>query len=216
MAWLKSHQELPNHPKLLDLSAAMNWDEDLALGKLHRFWYWCMDYAEDGDLRKHNDDRLARAVGLNGEAGKRFVKAMILSCWIDQKPYFRVHDWWEYAGGWLLAKYKRSPSKWEKVRDSYVTVTATAKEEIRGEERTDNYRNGSPPAVDFSEYRVPFGKLKGVHILSLALDECHIYLKSRRLSAEFAAALKWRISLKAMEKTGGAVIAGLPALKDAP
>lgn len=69
---------------------------------------------------------------------------------------------------------------------------------------------------DFSDYRIPFGKLKGVHIMSVAVDECKKYLQSERLSRKCKAALEWRISVKAMEKTGGATLGGLPKLKGIP
>jgi hypothetical protein len=117
--WLESHQSLRDEPKLHDLSHLMGWEYDLALGKLHRFWYWCVDYAEDGDLRRHNDDRIGRSVGLNGEDCGKFVKAMVKSGWIDREPYFRVHDWWDWTKNWWKAKYKRSPAKWEHIRECY-------------------------------------------------------------------------------------------------
>ena len=120
MAWIKSDQALRQHPKVADLMASMNWSMDTTLAKLHRFWWWCVDYAEDGDLRKHNENRIAASIGLQpGEPAKRFVAAMIAAKWIDQEPYLRVHDWWEHVGPWLQSKYRRSPEKWQGVRDAY-------------------------------------------------------------------------------------------------
>lgn len=119
MAWIEAHQNLRDHPKVLDLVNLMEWDLDTTIGKLFRFWWWCVDYAEDGDLRKHNDNRLAVAVGLNGKDGERFVGSMVQSCWIDRKPYFRVHDWWDYFGRFLQVKYKNSPEKWRKIQELY-------------------------------------------------------------------------------------------------
>ena len=102
------------------------WDLDTCLGKLHRFWWWCVDYAEDGDLRRHNDDRLGLAVGvLPGEESRRFVEAMVAARWLDRDPYFRVHDWWNYIGKFLQSKYKRDPAKWQSVKDLYCTGTVT-------------------------------------------------------------------------------------------
>lgn len=125
MAWIESHIALRDHPKVLDLAAHMEWqDPDLALGKLHRFWYWCVDHAEDGDLRKYNDGQIGRAVGLNGAGCKKFVEAMVAARLLDREPYFRVHDWWRYYGPALRSKYKRSQQKWEFIRNLYVTVTA--------------------------------------------------------------------------------------------
>lgn len=119
MAWIESHQTLEKHPKVFDLMHLMGWDVDQTIGKLHRFWWWCVDYAEDGDLQKHNDARIAAAVGLNGEQGKIFVENMVKSCWIDRDPYFRVHEWWNYFGRFLQVKYKHNPNEWRKIRKLY-------------------------------------------------------------------------------------------------
>lgn len=125
MAWIESHQALANHPKVADLMAGMDWDLDTSLGKLHRFWWWCVDYAEDGDLRRHNDNRIGRAVGLNSsEDCSRFVRAMVESCWIDRMPYFRVHDWWDYIGLFLQRKYgEKNKPRWERVKLLYTGST---------------------------------------------------------------------------------------------
>jgi hypothetical protein len=119
MAWIESHQQLEKHPKVIDLMCAMGWSLNETLGALHRFWWWCVDYAEDGDLRKHNDARIALAVGLNVDSGKHFVESMVQSCWIDRDPYFRVHDWWQYIGLFLQIKYKHNPSSWKRIRSKY-------------------------------------------------------------------------------------------------
>jgi hypothetical protein len=119
MAWIESHQTLLHHPKTLDLMNLMEWDVDTTLGKLHRFWWWCMDYAPDGDLRRHNHPRLGAAVGIPRDQSDRFVNAMIQAGFLDALPYFRVHDWWEYTGPFLQIKYKRHPEIWQRVRDMY-------------------------------------------------------------------------------------------------
>lgn len=122
MAWIKSHQELERHPKTLDLMSAMGWDIDTTIGKLHRFWWWCVDYAPDGDLRKHNDARIGGSVGLNGEDAAKFTKVMVESCWIDRDPYFRVHDWWDHAGSFLQVKFKHTPNLWREIQALYEVV----------------------------------------------------------------------------------------------
>ncbi|MBL8023904.1 MAG: hypothetical protein JNK54_06445 [Elusimicrobia bacterium] len=121
MAWIASHKEILSHPKTLDLMEAMGWDVDQCVAKLHRLWWWCVDYAEDGDLRKHNDDRIARAVGLNGgNDATRFVEGLVTARWLDREPYFRIHDWWEYYGHFLRGKYSKTPEKWHRIRDLYI------------------------------------------------------------------------------------------------
>ncbi len=146
MAWIQSHKELRDHPKLFDLAQEMGWETDLAIGKLHRFWWWCVDYAEDGDLRKHNNDRLGRAVELNGDDCRRFVEAMVRASWLDREPYFRIHDWWDYAGRWLQGKYGKTPEKWQKIQQLYDGAykphtnriqTADSREDKRREEKRD-------------------------------------------------------------------------------
>ncbi len=119
MPWIESHQELERHPKTLNLMSRMGWDLDTTIGKLHRFWWWCVDYAEDGDLQKYNDNCLSAAVGVLPGVSQQFVEAMFKSGWIDREPYFRVHDWWHYFGEFLKAKYKNYPSKWQRIRDLY-------------------------------------------------------------------------------------------------
>src|SRR5690349_13862829 len=107
MAWIESHQSLKEHPKLYALAGAMGWESDLAVGKLHRFWWWCLDYAPDGDLRKFNDIQIAAAMCVDMAKSKQLVEALVASRWIDREPFFRVHDWLEYAGRYLKeSKFK--------------------------------------------------------------------------------------------------------------
>lgn len=119
MLWIESHADLENHPKVFDLTASMGWTLDQTIGKLHRFWWWCARYAPDGDLKKHNDNRIASSMGVAIEDSKRLIEAMVASCWIDREPYFRVHDWWDYFGPFLQIKYKHSAENWKKIRALY-------------------------------------------------------------------------------------------------
>lgn len=121
MAWIESHQEIRQHPKTHALMELMGWSLYETVGRLHAFWYWCLDYAPTGDLRKFNDAVLAGSVGLAPEDGKRFVDAMVESCWIDRDDEtFRVHDWPDYAGKYLKgSKFKRQPEKWIAVLNLY-------------------------------------------------------------------------------------------------
>ncbi len=116
----------------------MGWDLDVTVGKLHRFWWWCVDYAEDGDLRKHNDGALGGSVGLNGDAAKNFVQAMLSACWLDRSPYFRIHDWWDYFGIFLQIRYKRKPERWKEIRDKCLQ---------KDTKKRNGARNGSGNAI---------------------------------------------------------------------
>ena len=122
MAWIESHQALERHPKVFKLMRLMNWDLDTTLGKLHRFWWWCLDYAEDGDLRTHGEE-VGMNVGLTDEEAPHFLQALVAARWVDPQPYLRVHDWWDRIGPYLRAKYRKSPTKWQNVRALYVPCT---------------------------------------------------------------------------------------------
>jgi hypothetical protein len=121
MAWIESHQQLRHHPKTHALMSLMEWNEYETIGRLHCFWWWCLDYAPTGDLRKFNDAVLAGSVGLDLKDGNRFVDAMVESCWIDRSDgTFRVHDWPEYAGRYLKeSKFKNHPDRQQEVKDLY-------------------------------------------------------------------------------------------------
>lgn len=120
MAWIESHQSLKDHPKLSGFSAAMSWDPNLSIGHLHRLWWWTLDYAPDGDLRKYNDAQIAHGMGVAIPESKRLVEALVEARWLDREPYFRVHDWWDYAGRFLQIKFKQSPQIWMSIRRGYV------------------------------------------------------------------------------------------------
>lgn len=119
MAWIESHQSLPNHPKLLHLCALTGWEKDLAVGRLHLHWYWCLDYALDGNLTKFNDSQIALGMGVAMPDSKRSVAAMVEACWLDRQPYLRVHGWWDYVGRFLRTKWRHSPEKWQGVQKLY-------------------------------------------------------------------------------------------------
>lgn len=128
MAWIKLHDDLENHPKLYELMALMEWEKDIALSKLIRFWLWCSKYADNGDLRKHNDARLGAAIGLNPADSKRFIEAMVQACWLDRKPFFRVHDWWDHFSDFLKSKYSHSTVKLAGAKRMYSGGLAGAKQ----------------------------------------------------------------------------------------
>lgn len=124
MAWIEAHQKLKDDPKMLLVADAMGWDDDQCIGKLFRFWWWCVDHAPNGDLRQFNDGIIARQVGLNPEQGRRFIDAMTTKVggqsFIERDPYFRVSNWWKFIGRFLKIKYKDVPEKWKAVQDAYT------------------------------------------------------------------------------------------------
>lgn len=127
MAWIESHQALERHPKTHHLMALMGWDIDTTIGKLHRFWWWCLDYAIDGDLRKFPPDVLASAVSIPSSDAQKFLEAMIASHFIENKPYLRVHDWWAYVRNFVQGRWNKTPEMWKKIEKLYTTHKGSRK-----------------------------------------------------------------------------------------
>lgn len=122
--WLESHRGIKDHPKTAELRAVMGWTLRETVGGLHLLWWWCMAYAEDGDLSRYKPSQIAIAMDVPPQEGDKLLAALVGAGWIDPTPYLRIHDWWQYAGPFLRSKYKRSPNKWDDVRNRYVTVTS--------------------------------------------------------------------------------------------
>ncbi len=128
MAWIESHQELENHPKLINLSQKMGWNRFEASGRLHHFWKWCLNYACTGSLNGLTDSTLAQAVGLVTDAGTKFMTAMteVTSRWIDYgqgetgELILRVHNWPKYTKKFLKeSRFRDRPEKWQEVLRIY-------------------------------------------------------------------------------------------------
>lgn len=100
MAWIESHQELAQHPKTRRLKRALGVSLPTALGHLHLFWWWAMDYAAEGDLSAYSDTDIADAVYWEGDAAV-FLDALRIAGFINDDR--TIHDWQTYVGR-LLAK----------------------------------------------------------------------------------------------------------------
>jgi hypothetical protein len=101
MAWIESHQALGRHPKVRRLARALNVTVPAAIGHLHLLWWWCLDYAEDGDVTAVRDD-LGEAALWDGSP-EAFVAALEAAGFLDATadvdgPRLVIHDWDDYAG----------------------------------------------------------------------------------------------------------------------
>lgn len=119
MAWIESHQALEKHPKVLRLSRLAQWTVPETIGKLHIFWWWCLDYAPDGQLDKFDVEVIANVFGVTQDAQKFVVQTLTDVGFVDFAPQLRVHDWWDYAGRFLQVRYKRTPKMWKEIKRLY-------------------------------------------------------------------------------------------------
>lgn len=104
MAWIESHQELRDHPKVARLGRLLDVHRTSAIGMLHLLWWWALDHAEDGDVTDFDAMDLALAADWEGDP-EVLVKAL-LECGPGRREGFLaenegrlvLHDWWQYAG----------------------------------------------------------------------------------------------------------------------
>lgn len=105
MAYVEAHSTLREHPKTKKLARALSISRGTAIGHLLFLWWWCQDYAKDGNLSTCSAEEIAEAAGWEGDP-VAFVEAM-LSCGKTAEAGFLelapdgallIHDWYDYGG----------------------------------------------------------------------------------------------------------------------
>jgi hypothetical protein len=98
MAWIRSHDELPTHPKTRKVARRLGVNIPTVIGHLHVLWYWCLTHRPDGRLENMDADDIADAAGWDGD-GEPFVASLKAAGWLDDDGgTLVVHDWWDGAG----------------------------------------------------------------------------------------------------------------------
>ena len=157
MAWIESHQGLAKHPKTLKLSRLLKVHIAQAVGHLHFFWWWALDYAQDGDLSKCDVEDIAVAANWPGDA-EEFVSAMCDAGFLDrdESGKLSIHDWYEYAGRLIEKRAEdaeRKRAERERKKQKKKDVQQTSKEHPEDVQRTSN---GHPKDVQgMSSVTVP-------------------------------------------------------------
>ena len=123
MAWIESHQKLASDPKLFDLMTSLSISRREAVGLLHMLWWWCVDHAENGDLRRFNPSHLSLAMDWDPKDAENLVNGLVKAGFLEQEPYFRISKWWKFSGRFMKQKYKDYPEKWKQLESMYSTVT---------------------------------------------------------------------------------------------
>lgn len=78
-------------------------------------WYWCLDYALDGDLSRKDPQSIEQACGIP-------LKMLVKAGFIDSRPYRRIHDWYDNQSSYLKARYKDKPLKLEEIKQLYKSL----------------------------------------------------------------------------------------------
>jgi hypothetical protein len=122
MAWIRSESGLPRHPKTLHLMKLMDIQLDQAIGRIHMLWWWCLDYAIDGDLSKQEAKVVEHACSIP-------LRTLIRAGFVDSRPYRRIHDWWENQGAYLRSRYHKQPEIWQRIENLYQRGMDISKDE---------------------------------------------------------------------------------------
>jgi len=121
VAWIESNQELARHPKAIKAARKLGISVPTVVGHLHFLWWWCLEYANDGDLSRFDASDIAVAAGWEGDA-EEFVTALV-DCgpgdsmgFIEQTDLgLAIHDWMDYAGR-LIEKRQANTKRMQNAR----------------------------------------------------------------------------------------------------
>ena len=120
MAWLESHQNLENHPKLSLFLHKTGFNLNEAIGFLHRLWWWTLTYAEDGILSKYDCSQFL--VRLTDKIEPEKLLNFLIECNFidDDTKNIKIHNWLKYAGRYLTGKYRTAnPKKLKEIMKLY-------------------------------------------------------------------------------------------------
>ena len=121
MAWIESHSELRDHPKLKRLARILGIDRRAATGLLHWLWWWAMDYAPDGDLSEYEDADIADGLDWDGDPVE-LMAAFRDAGFLDGA---KLHDWEDY-GEKLYRKRQANAQRMKEKRAEHVQRTCNA------------------------------------------------------------------------------------------
>jgi hypothetical protein len=121
MAYVEAHAELRNHPKTKKAARALGVHKAQMIGHLLCLWWWCQDYAEDGDLSCYDPEDIAEAAEWEGNANE-FIEALE-TCGARGGAGFlernndgglSIRDWFDYGGKLAV---KREQDRERKARE---------------------------------------------------------------------------------------------------
>lgn len=143
MAWIESHQEVGRHPKTKKLARLLGVSLPAAVGHLHYFWWWALDFAQDGTLEKYDGYDLADAMQWDGDPDQ-LVEALISAGYIDDTDDgLMIHDWGEYAGKLLERRAK------DRARKRAAAKAAGVPQNFRRSSDGNDEESGETPSASF-------------------------------------------------------------------
>jgi hypothetical protein len=122
MAWIESHQAVGHHPKTIRFAELLHVNLPTAVGHLHYFWWWALDFAPSGDIPT-TPTVVARACEWRGQP-QRFVDALVSAGFVELRgDSLTIHDWLDYAGR-LVEKRAANRERQRRHRNAENDVTS--------------------------------------------------------------------------------------------
>lgn len=131
MAYVEAHASLREHPKTKKLARLLSISRASAIGHLLCLWWWCQEYADNGDLSAYEPADIAEAADWDGEPAE-LIDAL-LNCGTKGNAGFLarnedgallVNDWHEY-GGKLSLRREQARERMRTLRNKENPVTRT-------------------------------------------------------------------------------------------
>lgn len=149
MAWIESHTVLIRHRKLLQLAIALSLEPVHVMGHLHALWHSALEQQEDGNLSDWPDEMIAQAAHYKGDP-TLFVSELQSKKWLNGKI---IHDWLDYAGRYLTAKYRNANQrKLKEIYKLHKTALKTGLRRSKGlpKDRPPNLTLPNPPNLTYN------------------------------------------------------------------
>ena len=109
---------------MIELARELRLKPVYVLGHLHVLWHSVLEQQEDGDLSSWSDDLIAEMSCYEGDSA-RYVSLLQTQGWLDGKI---IHDWLDYAGKYLTAKYRTAnPGKLKRILGRHKSVNSRSK-----------------------------------------------------------------------------------------
>ncbi len=131
--WIMMRMNLADDPAVIGIAHTLKLDEDLVVGKLHRFWSWFNAQSRDGHAPSVTEAWLDRKLGVKG-----FTAALVSVGWLIVDPTgitLPNFDRWNgsTAKSRGLATRRKQMSRSDRDNCHAVSVTETGPEQSRAE-----------------------------------------------------------------------------------
>ncbi|MEK4113253.1 hypothetical protein MHH92_23585 [Paenibacillus sp. FSL M7-1414] len=114
MLWIKSYVATDRDPKTGKLCRRTGMDRPTAVGALHMFWWWAVDWAPDGDISEIEAADIADVMHFKGDP-EELISALNEAGYIEETEAGRgIVNWMDIGGKIIQNKEKDAARKAEK------------------------------------------------------------------------------------------------------